>query len=62
MNRRINFLREDARAYSRSLSVGLIVGGVLAIAISMPNWYGLIPVIVGFALRLHGCFTIEEIN
>lgn len=60
MKRRIKLLPEDARAYTRNLSVGLIVGGVLALAISMPTWHGSIPVAIGLALGMYGCFTLEE--
>ena len=62
MKRRIKFLTEDARAYARNLSVGLIVGGVLALAIGMPDWSGLIPIFFGFILGFTGCFTTEEIH
>ena len=58
--RRIEFLPDDVRSYLRNVSVGLIVGGALAIALSMPKWYGLIPFAIGVILGVIGCMRIRE--
>ena len=55
-NRR--FLPDDKRDYLRRLSVGLVVGGVLASAIAL-NALGVIPSIMGLIL---GYFGISELN
>jgi len=51
-------LPDDKRDYLRRLSVGLVVGGVLASAIAL-NALGVIPSIMGLIL---GYFGISERN
>lgn len=58
--RRIEILPDVVRPFLRNVSVGLIVGGVLAIAISMPNWFGLFPFGFGIILGVIGCVRLEE--
>ena len=60
MKRRITILMDDVRAYLRNLSIGLFVGGVLTIAIAMPNWYGLYPFAGGIVCAVFGCVKFEE--
>lgn len=52
-------LPDEKRAYLRSLSVGLVVGGVLATAIAL-NYLGFIPATIGLALGYYGISKPEE--
>lgn len=62
MKRRVTILMDDVRAYLRNLSIGLLVGGVLTIAIAMPDWHGLYPITAGIACAVFGCVKLEDID
>lgn len=56
----IEIVPDAVRPYLRNVSVGLIVGGILGIAISMPNWFGLFPSSIGLILGVVGCVRLKE--
>ena len=57
--KRTEILPDVVRPYLRNVSVGLIVGGVLGIAISMPNWFGLYSLGIGLILGVVGCVRLK---
>lgn len=57
---RIEVLPDVVRPYFRNVPVGMIGGGVLAVAISTPNWFGLFPFGFGIISGVIGCVRLEE--
>ena len=55
-------LMDEVRAHLRNLSMGPIDSGSLSIAIGMPNWYRLFPIVGGLVIGAVGCVQFEETN
>lgn len=62
MNSSIVPLMDDVRAHLRKISMGLVVVGVLLLAVDSPNWYGLFAVVGGLVIGAFGCVRFETAN